>query len=149
MGSAATPDPHDLKRRLAESIERAGQRVRVLAEDEHTTSVITAEAETADGAVHATVTGSGRLHELTLDERVRHWAPEEIAHQVVRCVQHAQSRLAQAAVDAVAPDLPFAALAADRLRAGFPPPEGETVSTTGDRTGNDVVVKLTAWDQDD
>ncbi|GAA3556891.1 hypothetical protein GCM10022222_45710 [Amycolatopsis ultiminotia] len=152
-----TSDPDDLKRRLAASIERAEQRIRALDEGEQITSVVTAEAEAADGAVRATVTGSGRLHELTLDERVRHWAPEEIARQVVHCVQRAQSRLAEVAVESLTEragaDLPFAGLAAERLRTEFPSPESdigaEPAHLASRRNDNDIVVKLATWDQDD
>lgn len=116
----------EMERALDDLRGRAEQHSADATKAETALATLTATAESADGAVRATVTASGALSELVLGDAVRRWPPTRTAQQVQLCVQRAQARLADVAAAALADGRdqhPAAEFLVDRLRSGFPPPE--------------------------
>jgi YbaB/EbfC DNA-binding family len=69
-------------------------RARAAQELSERVAVLSVSATGCDGAVEATVAGSGVLTDLRLDDRVRHWSGTEIARQVLAVMRRAQASLA-------------------------------------------------------
>lgn len=116
----------EIERVLERLQERAERRASAADLAKQALATLTSTAESAGGAVRATVTASGGLSDLELGETTRHWAPAKVAQEVLRCVRLAQARLAEVAADTLADgpnEDPLADYVVDRLRDGFPSPE--------------------------
>lgn len=115
----------DIEGTLERLQERAEQRAGVAERAGQALATLTSTAESAGGAVRATVTASGRLSDLELGKETRRWAPAKVAQEILQCVRLAQARLAEVAADTLADgsaEDPLADYVVDRLRRDFPAP---------------------------
>ena len=115
----------DATRSLERLQERASQRAGTADRAGQALAGLTSTAESAGGAVRATVTVSGGLSDLELSEKAAHWPPAKVAREILHCVRLAQARLAEVAADTLADGAEEDSLAdyvADRLRSDFPSP---------------------------
>jgi DNA-binding protein YbaB len=97
---------------------------------------IAATASGRQGAVEVTVSGSGAVTGLRLDERVRDWPARELAEEILAVMRRAQAQLAAkvsaAAAETVGADSPSAVAVIDGYARRFPSPD-DTDRDTSER----------------
>jgi DNA-binding protein YbaB len=87
-------------------------------------TAVSATAANADGTVQVTVSSTGVVTELRLDETVRRWPAEQIASEILAVMRDAQgqlaTRVAQIAAQTVGAQSPTAQAMVADLRRRFP-----------------------------
>lgn len=137
---------HQAGRSAADFAAKAAQLEATVARLDQVTEKINAATVTersADGGVTVTVTSSGRVVGLQLDESVRELTPGGIASKVLQCVQRAQSRIADqvaAATQSVLGDHPLGQDIVADYRSRFPAVEPPPEPVRPVETGGDVDV---------
>jgi DNA-binding protein YbaB len=92
-------DLNSMKASLSAKADALEATARRLAEVNKRIDAMVVTERSADGAVVASVSSSGRLTALELDESVRELTPRAIAAKVLGCVQRAQGRIGDQVAD--------------------------------------------------
>jgi DNA-binding protein YbaB len=86
---------------------------------------VSVSASSVDGSVEVTVSSTGALTDLRLDEHVRTWPAQDIAAEILSVTREAQSRLAARVAQVTAQDggeaPPTARAVVEDLKLRFPP----------------------------